>query len=165
MLDELRPKGLKEAALSLGVEPFEVVRLLIAADAVPPGAMRLDDELLGTLREVGGIEASWWAGDDELPEDDDPRRARVRAALGALLAREIIGDATTRLDNVWRGLSPDDQLVLQAAFTALAEDGLLALLATPVGLKVAVVAGKQVEAQTIVDGSGSSASLDALLQA
>jgi hypothetical protein len=55
--------------------------------------------------------------------------------------------------------------VLQAAFTALAEEGLLSLLATPVGLKIAVVDDQRAAVEGLVKGQRSSAALEALLQA
>src|SRR5687767_14283894 len=120
MLEELMPVGLADAARKLGTEPFEVVRLLVAANAVPQGPLQLGPDAVDRLREIGRIEAGWWEG-VTLPKDANPRRARVRAAIQLLIDKERFGDATTRMDNVWRGLRVDEQQLLQGALMALAE--------------------------------------------
>ena len=69
MLDEFRQLGLSDAARELGVDPFEVVRLIVAfgpEDA--PLTMKLDQ--VSALRVKAGIE-DWWT-DATLP-DESPR--------------------------------------------------------------------------------------------
>ena len=75
----------------------------------------LQPEAVATLRELGRIDAPWWADTPPAPEGLDPRLHRVRLALGKLLEREHVEDASTRMDNVWRGLSREDQALLHRA--------------------------------------------------
>lgn len=163
MLDELMPHGLADAARELGTDPFEVVRLLVAANAVPKGALQVDGETIDRLREIGKIDASWWDG-VPLPKDTNARRARVRAAVHLLAERERFGDAGTRMDNVWRGLPPTDQHVLQAALMTLAEEGMIRVVATPIGLMVSIEPKAQDAALRFVAGMHESPGLKALLE-
>ena len=162
MLDELRPMGLSAAARSLGVDLFEVVRLLVASET-GPDSLRLTPEHVEQLRVFGGIERPWWP-DVELPEDEHPLRQRVRAAVQQLLDRGYVGAVTTRMDNVWRGLPTDDQVFLQTALTALGEEGVLAITATPAGMQVAVVEERVDVARAIADGRHDTPGLTALYQ-
>jgi hypothetical protein len=163
MLDELMPQSLADVAKQLGTEPFEVVRLLVAANAVPTGTLQVDHETVDRLRATGRIEASWWDG-VTLPQDANVRRARVRAAVQLLVERKRIGEQTTRLDNVWRGLGADDQRLLHGALLALAEEGVLRLGATPIGLVVSIEAQAADTADRLVAGKHDSPGLQALLE-
>ena len=87
MLENLRPATFVQAAWSLEITPFEVVRLLVVADAVPR-ELQLTDRERGVLIQMGGMEW-WWEG--ELPYADDPnptrrlirRRCRLPSRAGA----------------------------------------------------------------------------------
>ncbi len=151
MLEELQPLSLTAAARRLGIDPFEVVRLLVASDQVPAGALAVDPQAIDALRELGRIDSSWWDGVD-LPSDEHPGRARVRAAARLLLDRKHVGDdAATRMDNVWRGLPLEDQDLLQRAISALAIAGLVRILATRVGLMVCVADGQESKVKALAD--------------
>lgn len=162
MLDELRPLGLGAAARSLGVDLFEVVRLLVASDS-PLDTLRLTPEQVEQLRAFGGIEPPWWP-DVELPEDEHPLRQRVRAAVQQLIDRGHVGARSTRMDNVWRGLPVDDQAFLQTALTVLGEEGVLAISATPTGVQLAVAEDRLDLARAIADGRQDTPGLAALYQ-
>lgn len=161
MLDELRPLGLGAAARSLGVDLFEVVRLLVASDG-DLETLRLTPEQLERLRAFGAIEPPWWP-DVELPEDEHPLRQRVRAAVQQLIDRGFVG-APTRMDNVWRGLPVDDQAFLQTALTVLGEEGVLAITASPAGVQLAVAEDRFELARAIADGRQDTPGLAALYQ-
>ena len=162
MRDDLRPLSLTDAARSLGIDPFEVVRLLVASEAMPEGAPFLTAERVEALRELGGIEAAWWEG-ARLPEDANPRRRRLRAALALLAARGHVGTEATRLDNVTRGLPAAEQRFLGTALRALADDGLLSVEVRPVGVVVAIVASAAGRVRSIADGIETPASVAGLL--
>lgn len=53
MLDEMRPVGLTEVAKQLGIDPFELVRRMVAAGAVPP-TMQFTQAQVERLRQVVG---------------------------------------------------------------------------------------------------------------
>lgn len=163
MLDELTSLGLADAARKLDIEPFEVVRLLVATEAVPNGPLRVGGESIERLRAAGGIEETWWEG-VVLPKDASPGWARLRAAVQLLIDKGRVGDATTRIDNVWRGLRAEDQRLLQGAFMVLAEEGVLRLDATPVGLVVSIEPKATDTATRLVAGKHESPGLKALLE-
>jgi hypothetical protein len=163
MLEELQPLSLVDAARQLGVTPFEVVRLLVAAGEVPDGPLRVDGALLGELRKLGGIQDTWWTGVD-LPDDEDPRLQRVRAGVKLLLDRKHIGEgAATRLDNVSRGLAFEDQDLLRFAFFALAEDGVVRLMPSRVAQTVCILPAAEKVARALVDGKQVPSALSAML--
>jgi hypothetical protein len=163
MLDDLRPKGLSDAAHALGIDPFELIRIAVGSD-VDLGTLTFDDAALVTLTDAGGIEVSWWA-DAELPKDHNSQRQRVRAALSQLLERGHVGGQGTRMDNVWRGLPRDDQELVREALTGLAEEGLLALNASTSGTRVSVVSSAKDRVRAIAEGSADTSALSALYEA
>lgn len=161
-LASLMPIGLNEVSRRLGVDPFETVRLLVATGHDLSGPMAFSEAIVETLQEQGGVHASWW-DPAALPTGDGRSVALVHQALKALLDKGYIGDKTTRMDNVWRGLSFEDQSLLQQALTVLTEEGLVRCVGTPVGLQVAVDAFKEAAVKGIASGKKQSAGLDALL--
>ena len=162
MRDDLRPLSLTEAARSLGIDPFEVVRLMVAGTGVPQGQLYLTREQVETLRSQGGIDPSWWEG-ARLPDDPNPRRRRLRAALSLLLVRDHVGDSVTRLDNVTRGLPPEEQRFLTNALRILSDVGLLTFEVRLIGVMVAVVPSAVGQVRTIADGNDMPAALTGLL--
>lgn len=135
MLDEFKPRDLHGTARALGVHPFEVVRLQVLS-GVRSESLGADDETLDKLRQFGQLE-SWW-DEASLPDDDNAARRVVRGMLDAMVQREVVGERTTRLDNLWRGLDPDDAEVAEQAVMVLHELGMLGSVATPSGVRVSV---------------------------
>ncbi|MBT3221322.1 MAG: hypothetical protein HN348_19745 [Proteobacteria bacterium] len=160
MIPELKPRGIVAAAKQLGVEPFEVVRLLVASGRMPD-TLVVSQEDLDAIRRVGEIE-SWWAGGLDRPDDANPLRATFRAALGQLLERECIGDKSTRMDNLWRGLSLEEQEKLQEGVHALIEEEVLATSNSEVGICVSVVEPAASTVRDIVEGSSDTPGLAAV---
>lgn len=153
MLDELQPLSLTAAARRLGIDPFEVVRLLVVADAVPKGPFALPPELVQRLAELGRIEPPWWEGVALPNGEGPPGLKRIRAALGLLLSRGHTTGQPTRLDNVWRGLAPGEQQQISRALHALVDEGLLAIEAAPIGQLVWILDGATERVQAIAEGS------------
>lgn len=140
MLDALRPMGLSAAARALGVDPFEVVRLMVASGA-DMEHLQLSAAGIDAVRDMAGIE-SWWT-EARLPDDPDPRRAAVRGAFAQLVTRGYVGSSTTRMDNLWRGLGLAQQVAIEQAVYVLVEDGAVATAASPKGVQIAAVAGEE----------------------
>jgi hypothetical protein len=159
VLSALTPIGLNEVSRRLGVDPFETVRLLIATQQDLSGPMMFAPELVDTLRDQGGVDTTWWAD----AGDAEPK-ARVQAAVKALLDRGFVGDTTTRMDNVWRGLPLDDQALVQQAIMTLSEEQIVRFIGTPIGLQVSIEAGQKALAQKIASGKASTPGLDALYE-
>ena len=120
MLDSLRPKSIRDAALEAGIDPFELVRLLVA-QKVELDALHLSQTQLDEVIDNSGIE-TWWDS-RRLPSDENSLRAAIRGALGQLVERELVGARTTRLDNLWRGLVIDQQVAIEQAIVMLMETG------------------------------------------
>jgi hypothetical protein len=161
VLDDLRPVGLSDAARELGVDPFEVVRLMIAV-GMDMKTLTLRGDDVETIRAEAGIEF-WWA-DSMLPEDDNPLRAAVRGALGELRSREFVGNATTRLDNLWRGLEVMQQVAIEQAVMVLLEEEKLITVASPRGVQVSIASGAEGALEEIVAGTAAHAGLSAVWQ-
>lgn len=158
MFDELLPVGLTGAARRLGVEPLEVVRLMVVSDSVTSGYIVTDDHLR-KLAAVGGIEAGWWDG---VPEPADAR-GRIRAVLGLLLRRAPNGRAV-RIDNLWRGLPLEDQQLVEDALNVLADEELAEISNEQAGVMISVPPEQTAAVQALADGTSRSAGLDELVQ-
>lgn len=159
MIQELRPIGLYDAARTLGIDPFEVVRLLVVADAVPSGQLRLTDDHVDKIRETGGIEF-WWT--EPLPESDNPRRALVQAMIARLIDQGYVGDRGTRIDNLWRGLPVEEIALLQQAVNVLAHGGHLVTFLTPRGVQAALTADSVEHLRGVAEGQTEDESLAVL---
>lgn len=160
MLDELLPSGLSTAARKLGVEPLEVVRLMVVSDTVSPGFSVTDDHV-AKLAEIGQIESGWWQG-VALPEDDNPARQRVRAMLTVLLERAAEGPI--RMDNLWRGLPVDEQELVDDGLRTLAEEEVVEIQNAVSGILVGLIEGQVDTVRSLSEGQGSSPGLNELYQ-
>jgi len=161
MLGELRPLGLSDAARSLGVDPFEVVRLMVAFEKLHERLLLKHDDV-DALREAAGIE-DWWR-ETKLPEDTNRLRAAVRGALHQLVSRRLIGEVTTRLDNLWRALALDQQVAIEQAVMMLLEEEKLLTAASPRGVQVSIAPGAEGELDAIANGETEHAELAMLWQ-
>ena len=158
-MEGTRPIGLYGAGRILGIDPFEVVRLLVVADAFPAGELQLKPDHLALVRSTGGIE-EWWT---QMPvRTGDPRRAMVLAALARLLEHGAIGEKGTRLDNLWRGLPPEDCVLVQQAIQILVQGGQIATWMTPRGIQVAVLPEAVDNLQRVASGQADPGPLGAL---
>ena len=155
MIESLLPTTLTGAARRLGVEPLEVVRLMVVSDSVSPG-FKVSEEELGRLAALGRMEWGWWDG-FALPDDPQPLRQRVRGALQLLISRGATGPI--RMDNLWRGLPPDDQRLIEDALNVLADEELLVIQNAVPGVQVHISSGKTDVIQGIADGTVESPGL------
>lgn len=136
MLDELKPHDLHASAQALGVHPFEVVRLLVLSGS-SVDRLGATSDTLDKLRDFGQLE-TWWTDRSELPNDDNSRRRVVRGVVDAMLQRELVGEHTTRLDNLWRGLPSEDREVAEHAVMVMHELGHLTSQAATSGTRVSI---------------------------
>lgn len=162
MLSDLLPLGLTGAAARLGLEPFELVRLLVATDAMPRD-LRFTTEQVDGLFARAALEQPWWDGVD-LPEDKNPLRQRVRAALGLLLGKGFVGGEGTRIDNVCRGLPSEDQALIRDALVALADEGHLTLVPGRMGVRVTVTPASEGRVRDIAAGKSDTSALSVLYE-
>lgn len=124
----LRKLRVDQAARWLEIHPFEVVRTLVLADALPSD-LRLDAADVEAVRQRGGLE-TWWEDGADLPNP-----ALLEALLNQLQAR-LANTAGTRSDNLFRGLDPARQVFLRRAVNQLVRTGYLDILMTARGLSV-----------------------------
>jgi hypothetical protein len=156
---ESGPIGLYEAGRLLGLDPFEIVRLLVLAGAFPAREIALGPEHLAVVRSTGGVE-DWWTPPP--PRTGDARRSIVLAVLGRLIEHGAVGDTGTRADNLWRGLPPEDQLLVQQAVQLLVQSGRIATWMTPRGVQVAVAHEAVEDLRRVAAGEADPGPLGAL---
>ncbi|MEM6928038.1 MAG: hypothetical protein AAF602_13990 [Myxococcota bacterium] len=145
-LDAFTPRSLDAVARQLGLAPLEVVRLCGLAELDPPAGWTLTSETPGRLAELGGIEAPW------LHDAALGAMERLRGILVELAARNLRGDALTRMDNTWRGLPPSQQAWLASAFDVLAELDILRVVSRPEGRMVSLAPSVSEPLQAFLDG-------------
>jgi hypothetical protein len=123
---------LQDLARWLELHPYDIVRILVAADALPDD-LRFESGDVDRVRELGGIEA-WWADAPAGAEDE----AGLRAALVKQLnERGAFGDeGATRFDNLLRGLGPDHQVAMRRVAQQLIKEHHLVTRPTATGLQV-----------------------------
>ena len=135
MLKGLRGASLTKAARSLEVDPFEIIRLLVAMDD-DQAPMWFFDARIRAISAFAGIEW-WWTDPADAVSDPNPRRVLVRTTARNLAGRAV-GSASTRIDNLWRGLEPDQRQVVEQTVALFIENGHLIARPDLVGTVVSV---------------------------
>lgn len=135
-VDLLRRHTVDRAAQALELHPFDVVRILVADDALPPD-LRLDASHLERVRQRGGLE-QWWVSPPPPPPGEGRAQALVRAMLERMIERAVVEPRRTRADNLFRGLDPEGQVVLRRAVNILIRDQLFTSHMATEGLMVAL---------------------------
>lgn len=126
-----------DVAASVGLHPFEVVRLLGHAGELPP-ALRFEPGDVARVRELSGVEA-WWEPPVDLPIDDPERTLALLTGLARrLVERRVVAPVTTRADNLVRGLPPADARRLRRVINGLVRARMLVTQASWRGLLVSV---------------------------
>lgn len=159
MIEEFRSAKLVDAAKSLGVNPFELVRLSVALGE-PTSDLRFSSDSLATIQDKAGIRRFW--ADRALPSTGNPIEASVRGACGLLLDLGFVGNTGTRLDNLSRGLTDVQAEVIDEATALLAEEGAVLLMSSSAGLQVSVAPGFEGQIRAIADGSNTPATIASL---
>ena len=159
-LDLFEKIRVSQIASSLDLHPFEVARLLGQVDGMPH-TLAFDEADIERVREIAGVE-TWWGTNVPSIEDGIPGRGLVRTAAQMLLDRDVVGDNTTRADNLFRGLEPADQFVVRRAVNHLIRDEVLTSIPTSQGLHLRVDTEKVNVLQGIADGSDIPTSLEEL---
>ena len=159
-LDLFEKVRVSQIASSLDLHPFEVARLLGQVGGLPR-TMAFDEADIERVRELAGVE-TWWGSSAPKIEDDIPGRGLVRTAAQMLIDRNVVGENTTRADNLFRGLEPADQFVVRRAVNHLFREEVLKSIATSQGLHIQVDDDKLKALQGIADGSNIPSSLEEL---
>ena len=79
-----------------------------------------------------------------------------------LLDRDVVGEQTTRADNLFRGLEPADQFVVRRAVNHLIREEVIRSIPTSQGLHLQVDEGQVSVLRGIADGSKIPSSLEEL---
>ena len=156
-LEPFKNLSISDAARQLSVHPFDLVRLLAANDALP-STLRIEPAQMSAIRELGGIE-DWWSDAPDLPLDETRGDAILRALCSNLVERGVVGDHSTRLDNLLRGLNVADQSVARSWVQGLSAQGLMESHNTPVGVHVSLVEGKEYAVADLAQGGDISDNL------
>lgn len=159
-LDLFEKLRVSQIAGALDLHPFEVAQLLGQAGEMPR-TLQFGESDIDRIRELAGVE-TWWSTGGATVEDDIPGRALVRSAAQLLLDRGVVGDKTTRADNLFRGLEAADQFVVRRAVNHLIREEVLRSVATSQGLHLRVDKAKVSILKKIADGSDIPESLQEL---
>ena len=159
-LDLFEKIRVSQIASSLDLHPFEVARLLGQVGGLPR-TLAFEEADIDRVRELAGVE-TWWGSNAPKIEDDVPGRALVRIAAQMLLDREVVGEQTTRADNLFRGLEPADQFVVRRAVNHLIREEVIKSIPTSQGLHLQVDEDQVGVLRGIADGSKIPSSLEKL---
>ena len=159
-LDLFEKIRVSQIASSLDLHPFEVARLLGQVGGLPR-TLAFEEADIDRVRELAGVE-TWWGSNAPKIEDDVPGRALVRTAAQMLLDREVVGEQTTRADNLFRGLEPADQFVVRRAVNHLIREEVIKSIPTSQGLHLQVDEEQVGVLRGIADGSKIPSSLEEL---
>jgi hypothetical protein len=136
-VDQFKKLGIKDLSARLGLHPFNAVRILNAKNLLTDDLLFEEDDV-EKVRRFGGIEY-WWTGSCTLEDDTIQGRAVLRSIARELVKRGVVGEQTTRADNVYRGLEPDDERLARRALNVLIQEQFLRTLPTPLGIHVSIV--------------------------
>lgn len=150
MMPEFLPMSLGAASRQLGVEPFELTRLIVAAGE-PVGRLEFTPARLDTIRRFAGIER-WWGEGTNPPADDIPLRGVLRGVLQRMLEHKRVGDQRTRQDNLWRGLPGKQRRFVEDAVDMLVEHGLVSVRSEATGVMISIRSEAIDRVQALADG-------------
>ena len=159
-LDLFEKIRISQMAASLDLHPFEVARLMGQVGGLPR-TLAFEASDVDRVRELAGVE-TWWGSNAPKIDDDIPGRALVRTAAQMLIDRDVVGEKTTRADNLFRGLEPADQFVVRRAVNHLIREEVLRSIPTSQGLHLQVDESSVSKLQGIADGSNIGAGLEEL---
>jgi hypothetical protein len=159
-LDLFEKIRISQMAANLDLHPFEVARLMGQVGGLPR-TLAFDQSDIDRVCELAGVE-TWWGSSAPKIDDDIPGRALVRTAAQMLIDRNVVGDKTTRADNLFRGLEPADQFVVRRAVNHLIREEVLRSIPTSQGLHLQVDEESVVKLQGIADGSSIGVGLEEL---
>jgi len=159
-LDLFEKIRISQMAANLDLHPFEVARLMGQVGGLPR-TLAFEQSDIDRVCELAGVE-TWWGSSAPKIDDDIPGRALVRTAAQMLIDRDIVGDKTTRADNLFRGLEPADQFVVRRAVNHLIREEVLRSIPTSQGLHLQVDEAGVGKLQGIADGSSIGAGLEEL---
>ena len=132
----LRKLRVDQVARWLDIHPFEVIRTLVHAEALPAD-LRLDAQDVERVRVSGGIESLWEGV--VVPESDAALLGQLLHMLCDRLAQP--GASPARCDNLFRGLERNRRHFLRRAVNEIVRMGYLELVMTTRGLSVKLTAG------------------------
>lgn len=159
-LNSLQRMGVAQAAASLQIHPFELVRALVNLERLPTD-LRFTDSDISTLREAIGLQA--WFPEGRISE---PSPAGLLKDLShQLVSRGVVGDSGTRLDNCTRGLGEEEEELALQMLRGLVAEGILQSWTSELGVQIAIEEGKEYRVADLAEGGEPPEAVSALLQA
>lgn len=149
-LSKLERLTLADVASELAIHPFDLIRILVAERCVTDN-LRFDRPQVDVIRRAGGIE-TWWTADSTRSDDSILARGLLRDVCEQLVARGVVGDNATRLDNVLRGLETSEQHIVRALVQGLIQLGVLGSRSSARGLYVSIVEGREYAVADLAEG-------------
>ena len=137
-LDQFKKLGVSDLAAKLAIHPFNVVRILTTSGKLPAD-LSFDEDDIDMVRELGGIEY-WWTAKCTIEQDAIRARGILRSIARELVRRGIHGEKTTRADNVYRGLKPDDERLARRTLNVLIQEHYVRTVPTSLGIHVNIAA-------------------------
>ncbi len=159
-VEQFHKLNVADIARLLGVHPFDVVRILAANDAFEP-TLRFEQNVLDKVRKLGEIE-TWWSAERTIDDDPIPERGVLRAIVAEMLRRGIVGETSTRVDNVFRGMDSDHEQMARRALNLLIREGYASSHSSPTGNRASLRSETLSELKELVEGRSMPAGLAAL---
>ena len=150
MLDNLKPKTLSSLAREWNSNPFELLRLRVMSQS-DLSTLTMSSKHAEQLRVFSGIEILA----ERIPngvESGLSGHLWVQPLVGLLLEDGYVGEQTTCIENVWRGLSPDDVTIVKKIVQLLIQEGILIVYSSITGVQVAVHGAAVDRAKAFVSG-------------
>lgn len=160
IMEQFQKLGVADIARRLEIHPFDVVRILVYNNVVRP-SWRFDESDLNDIRKLGGIE-TWWTQECALDQDTIRARGILRSIIRELTARKHVGTSATRVDNVFRGLEPEDEILARKALNLLIQEQIVKSTPTAIGTFVSLNPEKAEVVEAILGGQDMPAALAAL---
>jgi len=126
----------RDLASRLELSPFELARAMGKSEGLP-SILRFGEADVDRIRVRVGL-TEWWPNGLIPVEDHVKGRALVRSLAQKLSAFQREGGASTRADNLFRGLEGEEQLLVRRAVNLFHQNGLIDRLSRTDGLYVSV---------------------------
>lgn len=158
-IETLERMSVAQAASSMQIHPFELVRALVNLERLPSD-MRFSSPDLAEIRAAIGLELWFPEGRTNAPSP----KGLLRDLAHQLVSRGVVGERGTRLDNCTRGLSEEESELAIQLLRGLISEGILQTWTSELGVQIAIEEGKEYVVADLAEGGEGPEALSALLQ-
>ena len=159
-IDKFQKLRIVDIARWLGIHPFDVVRILTVNDAFKL-SLRFEKHDLEKVRVLGNID-TWWEKEHHIEEDTIRARGVLRSIVREMVRRRLVGENTTRADNIYRGLGAEDEAIARRALNLMIQEHLIRSVSTPMGNHISIVPEQFKVMEDLANGRVMPAGLAAL---